>query len=75
MKQVPLPPPQLSFNFDKPLSLEVKIHEAWVVAGAEQAPSNQVHRVLDLSAALSKKQESRTRLLYHRILDSVKHIG
>jgi hypothetical protein len=80
VKQVPVQPPQLSFNFEQTRSdesssqTEHSSSRLWRAAAIPMEASEQCS-VLSLSAVLRKKQESRTLMLYRQILDSVKHIG
>jgi hypothetical protein len=73
VNQVP-PPPQLSFNFNLPPVIDARTEEVSprsVRAAVSIGPSC----VLDISPAISRKQEAHTQLLYRQILDSVKHLG
>jgi len=74
VKQVPLPPPQLSLDFDKPVDRAVNI-QVPLTTKERREQAGEAHRVIDFSVALGQKQEARKRQLYRRILDSVKHIG
>jgi hypothetical protein len=72
VKQVPAPP-QLNFDFDQHRKSDS--HSDGISLGTcGAAASIKSYGVIDLAAALSKKQEAHTRLLYRQILDSVKHL-
>jgi len=72
VKQVPAPP-QLSLDFNQHRKNDT--HSDGISQGlCGAAVSIKSHGVVDLSAALSKKQEAHTKLLYRQILDSVKHL-
>jgi hypothetical protein len=72
VKQVPVPP-QLNFDFNQHRKNDT--HSDGVSQGLCGAPASiKSYGVVDLSAALSKKQEAHTKLLYRQILDSVKHL-
>jgi hypothetical protein len=65
-------PPQLSFNFDHADSCR-RSFDHLDTETVDRLPSFKF-RVVDLSCALSKKQEARVLTLYRQILDSVKHL-